>query len=158
MPTPTVDELAKKIETLESDNASLKLKVETMNTKLATAAVQSQPLAAVNMQTVDARTLLEKENKIVELQSKLNVITVKMDNRYTAEDISTYLGSIIDDFNTKANEGDSPVAYMVSNLDLELKAQVVKDGNEFKFMSADPESKSSDSMSTIKISVKAVPK
>jgi exonuclease VII small subunit len=153
----TIDELSKKVETLENENAALKLSVNALN-NAAVSRVATTQVAGTQVSASDTKVLLEKESKILQLQNDLNTVKAKVNNLYSSDDLSEYLTGIIGKFNSQNIEGDAPVAYMVSNVDLELKAQVVKDGNDFKFMSADPETKSADSMSTIKISVKAVPK
>jgi len=103
-------------------------------------------------------TLMDKENEIQQLQQDLDTVKTKLGNAYSAEDLTGYLGGLIDSFNSKATVTDSPVGYMVSNVDLELKAQIDNDGKDLKLVSADPTVKSAESMSTIKISVRAVPK
>ncbi|AIZ56047.1 hypothetical protein Mpt1_c01440 [Candidatus Methanoplasma termitum] len=142
MVTPTIDDLAMRVEALEKA-----LSVEPANI-----GASSRTLYAASVLTPDAKAVLEKRINDLELAKS------KVSNAFTSEDISNYLGTVIDKFNSKASGGDSSVAYMVSNVDLELKAQVVREGNDFKFMSADPETRSVESMSTIKISVRAVPK
>jgi uncharacterized protein (UPF0335 family) len=161
MATPTLEELAKRMDALEKENANLKARVESMYTELtgtgttpSMMAVRSLPLASA----ADSSALMEKDTTIAKLQTELRTVKSKVNNRYSSDDVSEYIGDMIDNFNSKATVRDSPVGYMVSNVDLELKAQVVKEGEDFMFMSADPESKSADSMSTIKISVRAVPK
>lgn len=91
--------------------------------------------------------------------NELNLLRSKFKAAYTAEELSGYLNSAIDSFNSQVNTVDSAVNYIINGMDLDLKAQVYKDEqSRMMFTVADLASKSENSLSTIKISIRAVPK
>jgi chromosome segregation ATPase len=96
-----------------------------------------------------------------ELRNERETTKKKLDNSYTPEDLSEYLSHVVDSFNSRSAEDSTagiPVSYLINGMDVDLKTQVFTDGKNLKFVTADPASKSSDSMSTFKISIRAVPK
>lgn len=136
----------------------------------------------INMQElVETKSMLEiKENKLermthevenlnkiiadhqfekVETKNELQRIKSKLKSSFTAEDMSGYLNTTIESFNNQVNTVDSSVNYVINEMDVDLKAQVFKDEqNGMMFSSADLASKSEDTLSTIKFSIRAIPK
>jgi len=78
------------------------------------------------------------------------------DEGITDEAVADILGGFIENFNTKARKRESPVGYMISNMEIELKTQVVKDGDELVFMAADPDAVP-ETISTVRMEVRAIP-
>ena len=110
---------------------------------------------------------LENLNKIIAdyqfekfaTKNELDLIRSKFKTSYTAEDLSDYLNSAIESFNSQVNIVDSEVNYVINAMDIELKAQVYKDDqSRMMLSSADIASKSDNSLSSIKFSIRAVPK
>lgn len=110
---------------------------------------------------------LENLNKIIAdyqfekaaAKNELDLLRSKFNTSFTAEDMSDYLNSAIDSFNSQVNTVDSTVNYVINGMDIELKAQVYKDDQRRMMLSsADIASKSDNSLSSIKFSIRAVPK
>jgi hypothetical protein len=135
---PTVEELAKRLDALEKENKLLKAKVEALeNGGRGRGGGRSRYRALYS----------DDPNAPPEIQ----------DDSITSDAVSDVLGGFIDTFNTKAERKEAPVGYMIGNMDIELKTQVIKDGNELILVAADPES-APEAISTVKMSVKAVPR
>ena len=95
----------------------------------------------------------------VATKNELELIRSKVKASYTAEDMSDYLNSTIESFNSQVNTVDSEVNYVINAMDIELKAQVYKDDqSRMMLSSADIATKSDNSLSSIKFSIRAVPK
>lgn len=97
----------------------------------------------------------EKE-KIKAENVKLNQ---KMQATFNAADLSTYLFHAVDSFNlsSKAKEIVSGVNYIISGMDVEMKALVGNDQDEMKLMTPSMASEGSAALSTIKFSIRPVP-
>lgn len=104
----------------------------------------------------DLSKLREEHESVVK---ELSAVREKVDTSYSAGELSEYLGSMIDDFNTNVNQSDLSLNYVINGMDVDLKAQVFKGENGgIKLSAADISSNSDSSLSTVKISIRAVPK
>ncbi|MBR4084868.1 MAG: hypothetical protein IKK33_11365 [Lachnospiraceae bacterium] len=94
-----------------------------------------------------------------ELEEKLNALNKKITTSYSTQDIATYLNQIIKDFNQNT-ESDSEIAsYVINNMDVDLKVRIYGDEeNSLRFTAPNITETSEDSLSSIKITVQAVPK
>jgi len=99
---------------------------------------------------------LIKENEL--MNRDLSSAKSKVDNSYTPQEISGYLGSVIDDFNSKTKGQSGKVDYMINSMDIDLKTQVYKDENEIRLSGVDVNKAGESGVSSIKISIKAIPK
>jgi len=65
----------------------------------------------------------------------------------------------VDTFNMQENTSDPNVNYIINGLDLQLKAKLFKDDQDRMMLTgADVASKSENTISTLNISIRAVPK
>ena len=127
MATPTIDELARRLDALERENSELKRRLDALE---GTGAVGSVMMTRINNQPVST------------------------ENACNTNDISNIVGGIIENFNSKSTESASGnVAYMISEAALDLKVLVVNDGSNTKILNAEPNS-DGDTLSTIRFSVK----
>lgn len=108
----------------------------------------SDELQLLLAQTQERNTALQREN---------DLLTSKMNSSYTADDLAKYFNEAIDTFNGSMNNSAENVSYIINSMDVDLKAQVVKSNGELRFL-CDPAASGQEVMSTIKISIRAVPK
>lgn len=95
----------------------------------------------------------------VAAKNELELLKSKIKTAFTADDMSGYLNSTIESFNSQVNTVDSSVNYIINGMDVELKTQVYKDDqSRMMLSSADIASKNENSLSSIKFSIRAVPK
>lgn len=94
-----------------------------------------------------------------ELEDKLSALNKKITTSYSTQDIATYLNQIIRDFN-QSTESDSEIAsYVINNMDVDLKVRIYGDEKDsLRFTAPSITETTEDSLSSIKISVQAVPK
>ena len=143
--------------TLVQRNAQLELDVQK-------AALDKQTLA-------DQISVLEKDNIkfqndnkiLLEKNETLNANLIKVQNTigtsYSAEDLSNYLSKTIEDFNKNSSTEDIYAKYVISSMDIDLKAQVFHDEkNNLRFSAPNLEKTTENSLSSIKISIRAIPK
>ena len=101
--------------------------------------------------------LLQVQDENLALKKKYALLSSKMDASYTAKDLAEYFNDTIDSFNEKMNDTQGSVNYVINTMDVDLKAQIVKSKNELRFLT-DPESTSDSSISSVKITINAIPK
>ena len=100
----------------------------------------------------------ELASRLKTAEESVSKVDKKMATSYTPEDISNNLNTIIDQFNNRVNSLDPSVGYMINAMDVDLKAQVFTDDEKkLRFLSGKPSS-GEEAISTIKISIRAVPK
>lgn len=74
-------------------------------------------------------------------------------------DLSGYLNKTIADFNKNSEYEESPAKYIINSMDIDLHAQVFHDeNNELMFSAPNFENMTDNSLSSIKISIRAIPK
>lgn len=95
----------------------------------------------------------------VAVKNELDLLKSKIKTSFTADDMSGYLNSTIESFNSQVNTVDAAVNYIINEMDVELKTQVYKDDqSRMMLSSADIASKSDKALSSIRFSIRAVPK
>lgn len=93
------------------------------------------------------------------IRAELDVLRSRLKQSYTPEELSGSLNAAIDAFNSQANQADPNVQYVINGMDVDLRAQVARDDqNRMIFTAADLASKSESALSSIRISIRAVPK
>jgi len=128
MATPTIDELARRIDALERENGELKQRLNALEA------------AKLNVTTKSISQPVSQP--------------INTDNACNADDIYGIVGGIIENFNSKSTESASGnVSYMISDAALDLKVLVVNDSGTTKILNAEPTS-NGDTLSTLKLSVK----
>lgn len=113
-----------------------------------------------NKQINDFNKIIENHQKEKsDVKTELEVIKTKVKHSYSAVDMSNYLNTTIESFNSQVNEVDNSVNYIINEMDVDLKAQVYRDELDNILLSS-PEigSNNEDNMSSIKFSIRAVPK
>jgi len=81
----------------------------------------------------------------------------KIENSYTAEEALDYFSSVLNDFNSKAATKSGNIEYIASSVEADLKSQAYKD-DEFLMTGVDVSKVGESGVSSVKISIRAVPK
>lgn len=131
-----------------------------LQTQLGTARKQIESLQLSQKADADGiRSLLvEEQGKRITLENKLNTLNQRVNGRYTAEDLAAAFRSTIDSFNTQMTGENQSFSYIINSMDVDLKAQIVKNQSQQVEFLTDPSSSSDNAYSTLKITIRAVPK
>jgi len=102
---------------------------------------------------------LELQKERNELKQNLDVVNNKLQTTFSAAQLSSYLTNAIDSFNKQVNASNNAVNYIINGMDVEFKATIAKDdANQMVLSAPDLASSSGEALSTIKLSIRAVPK
>ena len=126
----TLDDLAVRIEALERDNIELRAQVDLIKGIVAPPAIARVKAASAGNASEDTGVILTDEN------------------------LSDMLGGFIDKFNERTSK--SPVGYMMSDVELDLKTVVVKNNDKPAFKTVDAGTPA-ENVVPLKLSIKAVP-
>lgn len=100
---------------------------------------------------------VQEENN--ELKQKFDMINNKFHAAFTPLQLSNYLTNAIDSFNNQVNTSKNAVKYVINGMDIEFKGTMAKDDtNQIVLSAPDIASSSSEALSTIRLSIQAVPK
>ena len=106
-----------------------------------------------------SRTITELQLDKSGIKAELDILRERFASSFSAEELSGYLNSAVDTFNKQENSSDPNVNYIINGLDLQLKAKLFKDERDRMMLTgADISSKSESTISTLNISIRAVPK
>lgn len=125
-------------------------------------------MAEENEKEIELRSLrtdLKNQRALFQkMQEKVETLTVenkrlkeKIIQSFTAEELADYLNQTIDSFNKKVSTPDANVKYIIHSMDVDLKAQVYNDTSGILKFSAPTQTGTTESLSSIKISIRAVP-
>lgn len=93
------------------------------------------------------------------LQQELSTLNQKLQGSFSPDNLATYLTRTIDSFNGQTNVSDASINYVINEMDVELKASVGKnDKNEMILAAPNLAASNENALSTIKISIRSVPK
>ncbi len=119
----------------------------------AQAAKMTQEVADLNKLLADFQT------SHASIRNELELLRGKIKSSYSPEELSSYLGDAIQSFNRQDHSEDPGVGYVINSMDIDLKTQIFSDQqNGVRFAPADLGTKSEQSLSSVKISIRAVPK
>lgn len=105
------------------------------------------------------KTIAELQLDKTGIKAELDILRSRFQASFSAEELSGYLNSAVDTFNKQENTSDPNVNYIINGLDLQLKAKLFKDDQDRMMLTgADISSKSESTISTLNISIRAVPK
>lgn len=131
-----------------------------LQTELNTAKKQIQDLQSSQKADTDGvRTLLAQEQKTrMTLENKLDLLNQRLNGHYTAEELAAAFHNTIDSFNTQMNSDNQSFSYIINSMDVDLKAQIVKNQAQQVEFLTDPSNTSDNAFSSLKITIRAVPK
>ena len=147
-------ELVKKVsEKREQQNEELKAEVESLK-------IQLDAIEKLKKADADALQIscMELQDKNVLLDKELRILKRRVGTSYSAEELANSFNNTINSFNAQMNSADQSVTYIINSMDVDLKAQIVKDeNNQVRFLT-EMNSEGENAMSTLKITIRAVPK
>lgn len=159
----------KKREELESTKKELDEKQRELDIKTEKILRVQDDLAQTKVDLELQIAQLKKERAAFALESeklqewKTNFQDKKMVT-YTTEDISDFLNKTINEFNSNDKSDSNEAKYIINNMDVDLKVRICNDDKKddgkqaIKFIAPSIRETTEDSLSSIKISIQAVPK
>lgn len=102
------------------------------------------------------RKFVEVFNQNTKINRELELVKRRLNNSFTSVELADYLNHAIQEFNGQMAQASDSVAYTIQNLDVDMKAQIVKQNGELGFITSTDSGESA--MSNIRISIVAVPK
>ena len=117
-------------------------------------------LATERLEATEKQKAFENELKQYQgINAELENLRKKMAASYSTEDISKYLNRLIKQFNDSTDSDNTHASYVISNMDVDLKVRIYGDEkNDLRFTAPSITETTEDSLSSIKISIQAVPK
>lgn len=111
---------------------------------------------------------LEKEQQLIafkqqlaqyhNMASELKGLKEKVKTSYSTQDVSDYLGQIISAFNESTASDNQYAKYVINNMDVDLKVRVYGDEKDsLRFTAPNVTETTEESLSSIKISIQAIP-
>lgn len=155
-----MDRLEAKV--MEFDQKEMEL--QAIKTQLAEKAEQLTK-KSLELENVKFETQKQKEYftgeiaRFSDLENKYNELDKTIKTAYTAKDLSNYLNQVIKEFNDSKTSDSKMATYVINNMDVDLKVRIFGDDQDsLKFSAPDVTEKTEDSLSSIKISIQAIPK
>lgn len=117
-------------------------------------------LEAERVETAKKSEAFKKQyESYLDMENELNCLKKKIVTSYSTEDISSYLNQIIKDFNSSSLSDNNIATYVINNMDVDLKVRIYGDEKDsIRFTAPSITETTEDSLSSIKISIQAVPK
>ena len=133
-------------------------KIEEILNQLTSTGLKAKPIEPIPSASDMEETQELKSQELEKTQAELLRVKKRLDNTYTQQEVVEYFGKVLNDVNSKAEEGK--VDYVVSNIDLDLKTEFHKDDedNTIRMSGAEVSEVGESGVSTVKISIKAIPK
>lgn len=157
----TLNSVVEDLETAKKEYDAMNDALENKTIELAQKQVQldSAMIEVENQRTAYANA----HSEFLQMKEKYENLVKSETVTYSTKDISTFLNETIKKFNEE-HVSDSEVAqYVINSMDVDLKVRVFDDSqndkeNPIKFVAPSATETSEDSLSSIKISIQAVPK
>jgi Chromosome segregation ATPases len=144
------DEITSKLNTAESTRDRFEKSYKELNEQYIALKDNIASLSIMNS---------DLQSEIAVARKEVNEVQDKIKTSYTANDLSNYLSKTISDFNKNSESDEGFARYVINSMDIDLKAQVFHDeNNNLKFCAPKIEKSTENSLSSIKISIRAIPK
>lgn len=157
-----MDEVEQKLQELELRNKEIDAMQKTLATKAAELAAKTCEIQTKEKEFAIQYATLDEEK--VALASRLKELEkISSCTSYTTNDISAFLNKTIRDFNSNTDSDSDVAKYIINSMDVDLKVRVLEDNDDdgettFKFLAPKISETSEESLSSIKITIQAVPK
>lgn len=132
------------------ENAELKVKLNSLQSRYDYA----------ERERSDYQSLYAKEQQEkMEYQSEVRRLNDKIKASFTSSQMANYFKNTIDSFNREGNQKNKSMKYVMSNMDVELKAGLGKsENNEMLISPPGLGGSNENALSSIKMTIRAVPK
>jgi DNA repair exonuclease SbcCD ATPase subunit len=133
--------------------------IETADPPLKEFATVNRERLAFQLENTDLRERLVKEAAdLNKAKQELSVIKQRVDLSFTASELSGYITRAIDAFNGETNVEGSSVNYIINEMEIDFKASLSKNDTGEMTLSAPSLSGGGDTLSSVKFSIRAIPK
>lgn len=153
------ERLKKQIEAGVSENERLIKRIKTMEKELQEVTAQTAEVGKLRKQITSQAELIKViEAEKTRLEQETQQINQTINTSFTAEEFSQHLHRTIEVFN-ETQSHNQHADYMISSMDVDLKARIYTEKTgRLLFSGPDISRSGSEGLSTIKITIKAVPK
>lgn len=162
------DNLIRKEESYDNKIKELNAVREVLDAKLVELAQTQALLEAERIEAAKKMEVFEKQyQESLNLETQLADLKSKITTSYAPSDISDYLNQIIRDFNESSVSDGDMATYIINNMDVDLKVRIFSQQNsadgeqkapQIRFTAPEISETSEDSLSSIKITIQAIPK
>ena len=146
-----------KIEALEKENKTLQASLNRVTEERDQLQKEYDELKKVqsassdSLQTEVSQLKTDKE----EMKKELNLYKERLSASFTSQELASYLNEAIVDFNNKIGQSSEFVSYSIGNMDVGLKAQIVKQNDKLGFITS---SEGETALSEIRFTIAATPR
>lgn len=136
---------------------SLKKKLDTMVRELS---LREESIASLNSEIKTQRKLyVALQEKMTKYEEENQRLKKEVSTSYTPEELSTYFNQTIEVFNKNRQSDTDQAKYIINSMDVDLKTYIYADGQgKMRCSSPALNTNSEEGLSSIKISIRAVPK
>ncbi|MCL1811580.1 MAG: hypothetical protein FWG41_05125 [Methanomassiliicoccaceae archaeon] len=124
---------------------------------MATLEELTKRVEALEKENAELRAMMDSTIKSTISPKMATVAPPSAGASITNEAVADMLGGFIDNFNSRAVNNNSPVGYMMSEVELDLKTVVVMKENGTLLLKPADETSPAQSVAPLKLSVRAVP-
>jgi chromosome segregation ATPase len=100
---------------------------------------------------------LQEQQEKTRYRQDLDLMNEKLKVSFTADEMSNYFSKAIDSFNKNINSANTSLNYVINEMDVELKTALSRNDTNEMLMTA-PNIVNENAFSTVKFSIRAVPK
>ncbi|MCL4102507.1 MULTISPECIES: hypothetical protein [unclassified Fibrobacter] len=167
----TKKRIQEELKTLEEKIVEYEGKIHELDVVKKTLEEKSVELASVKVRLESEQIEAQKQTdafneeykKYLSSKEELEKLQAQIRASYSTEDISSFLNKMINDFNTSSASDTDVAKYIINNMDVDLKVRIYDDSKNngeksFKFTAPSISETTEDSLSSIKITIQAVPK
>jgi chromosome segregation ATPase len=155
---------AKQVSSLvTAEMEELRMKRDLTNKKLTELTAElARTLSEVSRLKLDNANLWEQITQEINAANRarndLETIRQRVDVSFTAAQLAGYMSQAIESFNREANVGDLSVNYIINDMGVTFKVNLMKNDTGEMTLAAPPLSEGNESLSTIKFNISAIPK
>lgn len=152
--------LEEKEKTFDQKELELQVVKGQLEQKATLLAQKELELENLKFESVKQKEYLSGEiAKFSDLDSAYKDLMKKMNTAYTAKDLSNYLNQVIREFNESSISDNGMATYVINNMDVDLKVRMYGDEkDQLRFSAPSITETNEDSLSSIKITIQAIPK
>lgn len=151
-------ELKKRNEELEKENKTLQTNLRNLTEERDQLQAAYNELKKTQSASSDSlqREALKLKTDNEALQKELNLVKGRLSASFTSQELANYLNEAITDFNSKIGQSSDTIDYAIGNMDVGLKAQIVKQNDKLGFITTSTEGEAA--VSEIRFSITATPR